>query len=73
MKVKDKRHHAEDPESAEATMLLEELANRAEAYATYRPCRPGCRNTEHYHAKPGAFIEGLPEQLREIIRKLKSD
>ena len=60
MKTRDKRHHSETSDEVEAEMLLEELAEAAKMQQTYMPsCRRDCRNTEHYHGKPGAFIGRL--------------
>ena len=68
MKVRDTRHHSETREQDEASSLIKELADRA-----YMPsCKFDCKDTAHYHAKPGAFIERLPEISRKILRKLES-
>lgn len=75
MKIKDTRHHSATCIEDQADMLLDELAKKAFMQATFNPgcCRLRCNNTEHYHAKPGALIEKLPEEDRDSLKNLKSE
>lgn len=75
MKVRDKRHHSATCDEDRAKMLLEELAYSAYMQALFRPgCRTGgCKDIEHYSCKPGAFIDRLPQEKKDTLKRLKSD
>ncbi len=73
MSTRDKRHHSDTAEEAEAKILLEELAESAEMQQGMWPCRRGCQDPEHFHSQPGAFIERLPQEKRDILKRLKSE
>jgi hypothetical protein len=72
MKIRDIRHHAEDRDTAMAEILLDKLADTAYLSSAYTPsCRFDCRDTTHFHAKPGAFVERLSQAQRDLLKKLK--
>lgn len=72
MKIRDTRHHAPSLEADTAKRLLDDLADKAYLCSAYHPssCRFDCRDTSHFHAKPGAFIERLPQEQRDLLKKL---
>ena len=59
-------------DAIQASWLLQDLAWHAWMMPTMRSCRTGCRNTDHFHARPGAYIESLPPAKRALLKNLKS-
>ncbi len=82
MRVRDRRHHAQESPHVEAANLLEDLAGLADLDSNignfWDSQRYHQRNREKFPDafgnKPGAFIEErcTPEQ-RELLKNLKSD
>ena len=57
-----------------ASMLLQDMAWGAWQSLSLgaRACRTGCRNTEHFHARPGAWIKMQSPEKRALLENLKS-
>ncbi len=77
MKITDYRHHGMGPSDivSQAKAFLDEIAatamfpmGSAEHYQRNRDKYP-----DHFHNRPGAWIEKLPAEKRAILANLKSD
>jgi hypothetical protein len=55
-----------------ASWKLQDLAWHAWVGVGLRNCRTGCRDTKHFHARPGAFIEAQKPETRALLKNLKS-